>query len=237
MRVSVLTEAPAPASTRRPRRPPRGSASGWWTSTRLPPGPAVRVRRGLAHIRRRSRPARRAPALLRRPRREEPRRRPPCPVCALRRPGRQRGRAQAQPVRARAVYEERGYGWDKAAGNLSAEILGVAAHDAARLAGPERTIQVDATGKRPEETAGAVASALGRDGRDPRRAATGSTGCPLSPSAATWAGSFRRELSSVTARRASRRRPRPHPPTWHRLMMVFALGKSCLLGTATAACV
>ena len=71
------------------------------------------------------------------------------------------------PYELERVYAERGYGWDKAAGNLGAEILGVAAHDAARLAGPKRTIQVDATGKSPEETAGAVASALGWDGRDP----------------------------------------------------------------------
>lgn len=71
------------------------------------------------------------------------------------------------PYELERVYSERKYGWDKAAGNLGAEILGVAAHDAAQLAGPGRTIQVDTTGRSPAETARAVASALEWDGREP----------------------------------------------------------------------
>ena len=65
------------------------------------------------------------------------------------------------PYELEKVYAERGYAWDKSTGNLGAEILGVAAHDAAALAGPEGIVQVDTTGKSPEETARAVASALG----------------------------------------------------------------------------
>lgn len=68
------------------------------------------------------------------------------------------------PYELEKVYAERGYAWDKAAGNLGAEILGVAAHDAAALAGPDRTVQVDTTGKSPEETARAAALALGAAG-------------------------------------------------------------------------
>ena len=68
------------------------------------------------------------------------------------------------PYELEGVYAERGYAWDKAAGNLGAEILGVAAHDATALAGPDRTVQVDTTGKSPEETARAVALALGAAG-------------------------------------------------------------------------
>ena len=52
-------------------------------------------------------------------------------------------------------------GRPKAPANLGAETLGVVAHDAAALAGAGRTVQVDATGKSPEETAAAAAAALG----------------------------------------------------------------------------
>lgn len=69
------------------------------------------------------------------------------------------------PYELERVYAKRGYGWAKAAANLGAEILGVAAHDAAALAGAGRTVQVDATGKSPEETARAVAAALGGGGK------------------------------------------------------------------------
>ena len=71
------------------------------------------------------------------------------------------------PYELERVYSERGYGWDKATGNLGAEILGVAAHDAAQLAGPGRTIQIDTTGRSPTDTICAVASALGWDGKGP----------------------------------------------------------------------
>lgn len=71
------------------------------------------------------------------------------------------------PYELERVYAERKYGWDKAASNLGAEILGVAAHDAAQLAGPGRTIQIDTTGRSPAETARAVAAALEWDGREP----------------------------------------------------------------------
>ena len=68
------------------------------------------------------------------------------------------------PYELERVYAERGYGHGKAAANLGAEILGVVAHDAEGLAGAGRTVQVDATGRSPAETARAVAAALGGGG-------------------------------------------------------------------------
>lgn len=71
------------------------------------------------------------------------------------------------PYELERVYAERGYEWTKASANLGAEILGAVAHDAAALAGAGRTVQVDTTGKSPEETAAAVSAALGGSGRGP----------------------------------------------------------------------
>ena len=64
------------------------------------------------------------------------------------------------PYELERVYAERGYPAAKAADNLGAEILGIIAHDAARLAGAPRTAQVDTTGRAARETAGIVSDLL-----------------------------------------------------------------------------
>ena len=66
------------------------------------------------------------------------------------------------PYELEEVYARRGYGAAKAADNLGAEILGVVAHDAARLAagGGGAVAQVDTTGSTVRETARAVAELL-----------------------------------------------------------------------------
>ena len=67
------------------------------------------------------------------------------------------------PYELEEVYARRGYGAAKAADNLGAEILGVVAHDAARLAaggGGAAVAQVDTTGSTVRETARAVAGLL-----------------------------------------------------------------------------